>query len=275
MLSQVAKDGTEDLVSWQPHGKAFRVHKPTEFAQTIMPTYFRQTRYKSFQRQLHIYGFHRIATGIDKGSYWHPMFVKDMESISLRMTRCKIKGALAKLEVADPDFYEEYCRSGTRGVAVVAPAPEVMKTTLPEQEPFGTDIGCVLESTSTVLDRVLYEDLFPPHTSSCDDFYSKCFNQEQHQRKENPEFASTILFGDKTTSTAQLLKHMNNKLMRLSAWDSHPWKPSPNRRGSIFAEGDECIFAGRKFFIVSNTTSLPSPMQLDDGPTRPLWAKTA
>jgi HSF-type DNA-binding len=192
MLSQVAKNGAEDLVSWQPHGKAFRVHKPTEFAQTIMPAYFRQTRYKSFQRQLHIYGFHRIGTGIDKGSYWHPMFVKDMESISLRMTRCKIKGALAKLEVADPDFYQAYRRSVTNGVEVVAPAPEVMKMTLPEQEPFGTDIGIVPVSTSTVFDSVLFEDPSLPETSSCEVYDSNSFHQEQHLHKENSEFVKSI-----------------------------------------------------------------------------------
>ena len=48
MLDDVASNhaNEEDIVSWQPHGKAFRVHKPKEFAKSIMPRYFKQTQYK-------------------------------------------------------------------------------------------------------------------------------------------------------------------------------------------------------------------------------------
>lgn len=112
MLLDAAKDGNEAVVSWQPHGKAFRVHKPKDFAETLMPQYFKQTHYKSFQRQLHIYGYRRITAGRDKGAYYHELFVKGKKQICLRMTRCKNKGRSVShhdprddTEDVNPNFY--------------------------------------------------------------------------------------------------------------------------------------------------------------------------
>lgn len=37
MLSQMERNGTDDIVNWQPHGRCFVVHKPKEFVEEIMP----------------------------------------------------------------------------------------------------------------------------------------------------------------------------------------------------------------------------------------------
>jgi hypothetical protein len=111
MLEDMANSNSQNVVSWQPHGKAFRVHQPEVFARTIMGRYFNQTQYKSFQRQLHIYGFRRIKKGKDMGGYYHSLFSRNKISMSLRMTREKIKGAAANKnhghEIEAPDFYKE------------------------------------------------------------------------------------------------------------------------------------------------------------------------
>lgn len=49
MLDAAAQEGLEDIVSWQDDGMAFRVHIPPKFVELIMPRYFKQTKYKSFQ----------------------------------------------------------------------------------------------------------------------------------------------------------------------------------------------------------------------------------
>jgi hypothetical protein len=107
MLEKMATVGDASIVSWQPHGKAFRVHHPEAFARTVMPNYFKQTKYKSFQRQLHMYGFQRIRKGLDTGAYFHSMFIRNKKSMSLHMSCQKIKGenAVQRHASGDPNFY--------------------------------------------------------------------------------------------------------------------------------------------------------------------------
>ena len=61
----------------QPHGRCFIVHKPKEFVSKVMPSYFRQSKLTSFQRQLNLYGFSRITAGRDRGGYYHELFLRD------------------------------------------------------------------------------------------------------------------------------------------------------------------------------------------------------
>ena len=65
MLEDVEKCGKEDVVSWMPNGSVFKVHKPAEFINHVVPKYFNLTKYKSFKRQLLNYGFTRLDESID------------------------------------------------------------------------------------------------------------------------------------------------------------------------------------------------------------------
>lgn len=57
MLQDAEKDGETCIVSWRHHGNSFTIHEPAIFCENIMPYYFDQGKYKSFQRQLNLYGF--------------------------------------------------------------------------------------------------------------------------------------------------------------------------------------------------------------------------
>jgi hypothetical protein len=61
MLEESPKRGFEDVIAWQPGGESFRVFKPDRFAAEIAGDFFALRKYKSFLRQLNIYGyvFHR------------------------------------------------------------------------------------------------------------------------------------------------------------------------------------------------------------------------
>ena len=91
LLDEAVKKGFESIISWHPSGRGFRVHKPKEFVRNILPIYFNQTKYKSFQRQLNMYGFHRLVTGKDKGSYFHDLLVKGRSDLCRYMNRAKVK----------------------------------------------------------------------------------------------------------------------------------------------------------------------------------------
>lgn len=77
MLNDAETHGNDDIVSWMPCGKMFKVHKHKEFASRIMPLYCRHTRYKSFLRQLSMYKFQRVNEGPLRGCYHHPNFSRD------------------------------------------------------------------------------------------------------------------------------------------------------------------------------------------------------
>jgi hypothetical protein len=97
MLDDAEKgEGFQSIISWLPdHENAFRVHNSVAFVDLVMPKYFKQTQYKSFQRQINIWGFRRIASGRDKGGYVHPCFVRGKPSLCRQMVRRKIKGGFS------------------------------------------------------------------------------------------------------------------------------------------------------------------------------------
>lgn len=134
MLFEVESKGNADIISFFPNGKAFAVHKvrvtyrilkisnqpelflddlqiplfilsfhsqPREFVSTIMPKYFSTARISSFQRQLNLYGFHRIEEGREKGGYQHEFFRKGQRSLCNKIRRNKIKGGGLKRDISD------------------------------------------------------------------------------------------------------------------------------------------------------------------------------
>ena len=93
MLDLVERQGDEHIVSWLPGGRSFRVHMPELFVERIMKLCFNQTKYKSFQRQLNLWGFERNSTEcIEKGAYSHPLFVRGRKDLCQEIARAKVKG---------------------------------------------------------------------------------------------------------------------------------------------------------------------------------------
>jgi hypothetical protein len=97
LLEDVEKTGDDHIISWMPSG-GFRVHKPKSFVQKIIPYYFKQSKYKSFQRQLHLYEFVRTQRGVEAGAYCHPKFVRGNKSLCLSLSPHKIKGRKPRSE---------------------------------------------------------------------------------------------------------------------------------------------------------------------------------
>jgi len=46
-------------VTWLPHGRAFKVLDEDTFMEEVVPVFFNQTKIRSFNRQLHLWGFRR------------------------------------------------------------------------------------------------------------------------------------------------------------------------------------------------------------------------
>jgi hypothetical protein len=102
-------DEFDHIISWQPHGRCFLLHKPQEFLYQVMPHFFKQTKLTSFQRQLNLYGFHRLtAPGPDRGGYYHELFLRGKPELATKMVRCRIKGGRRGHcePEKEPDFYK-------------------------------------------------------------------------------------------------------------------------------------------------------------------------
>ena len=108
MLDKLEAEGNSDVVSWLSHGRAFIVHKPDAFAEGLMPEWFRQTKYSSFQRQLHMCSFQRITAGKDKGAYFNENFLRGKPRLAQQMVRTRVNGKGCQKPgdpSNEPDFY--------------------------------------------------------------------------------------------------------------------------------------------------------------------------
>lgn len=61
----------QDIISWLPHGRSWRILQQKAFEERVIPLYFRHGRYSSFARQVNGWGFRRVTHGSDYNSYYH------------------------------------------------------------------------------------------------------------------------------------------------------------------------------------------------------------
>jgi hypothetical protein len=101
MLDLAERNGHQDVISWLPCGKGFRVHKKDEFCELIMPSYFASKKYKTFQRSLNLWGFESVSKGPDRGACYHQYFLRGQPDVCHSMTRTKIKGQATTTAAAE------------------------------------------------------------------------------------------------------------------------------------------------------------------------------
>jgi hypothetical protein len=89
LLCEANRNGHEDIISWLPDGKSFKVHDKTKLANEIMPCFFGSSKYRSFQKNLNMWNFtFQRRGGVDgvhphtsKGACFHPLFLRDSPSL--------------------------------------------------------------------------------------------------------------------------------------------------------------------------------------------------
>jgi hypothetical protein len=67
----LAQKEFNEVVTWMPHGRSWKVLKPKAFEALIMPLFFEYSNYHSFNRLVNAWSFRRISAGPDRGSYYH------------------------------------------------------------------------------------------------------------------------------------------------------------------------------------------------------------
>jgi hypothetical protein len=96
LLEETEKNGQWQVISWLPDGKSFKVHDKEEFIRKIMPAFFDLTKYKSFQRNLNLWGFVTVPKGPEKGKCSNSYFLRGFPLYCQAMKRITIKGNGAK-----------------------------------------------------------------------------------------------------------------------------------------------------------------------------------
>lgn len=110
MMEYVESEGLQDIVSWVMDGRAIKVHDPQKL-QSILPNFFNQTRYRSFERQLHMWHFEKLWCGRDRGSFSHPYFIKGNRALCSKMSRNAFDQPL-KTNLQDFTAGESYTADG-------------------------------------------------------------------------------------------------------------------------------------------------------------------
>lgn len=101
LLEDAEKLGFTHTVSWSQDGTSFMVHDRKIFTDQILPIYFKQSQFKSFQRQLNFYAFDRVRIGPLAGKqrilvFWQRQCASN--TLSLHISLC------CSGSYAHPDF---------------------------------------------------------------------------------------------------------------------------------------------------------------------------
>lgn len=130
-LYELVDAGPPDIVSWSESGLSFLVSNTEIFCDEILPRHFRHNKLTSFQRQLNLYGFHRISKGIDAGRYRHPLFQRgrlDLLSSIKRETRGESR--MQPRESLDPRGFSPAMDNAVSGATSSQPQLSSIPSTL-------------------------------------------------------------------------------------------------------------------------------------------------
>jgi len=114
-LYNILETSDKSIVDWLPHGKAFRVFDLDKFVNITMPSYFKQSKFGSFQRQLNIYGFKRILRGYGHGAYFNKNFQRGRLDLLVnikRITSQERDDAMLQMEIEPSSSSYQDCSFG-------------------------------------------------------------------------------------------------------------------------------------------------------------------
>jgi len=99
------------IITWQPHGRAWKILNKQLLMSVVVPKYLRQTKFESFTRQLSGWGFKRLhRSGVDFGCYYHESFLRGIPKLTGLMARMpKKQGKPTPFAAGEPNFHD-ICR---------------------------------------------------------------------------------------------------------------------------------------------------------------------
>uniref|UniRef100_A0A7S4K5Z1 HSF-type DNA-binding domain-containing protein n=1 Tax=Odontella aurita TaxID=265563 RepID=A0A7S4K5Z1_9STRA len=141
----LSRPDLEDVVTWLPHGRSWRVLDSAEFERRVLPQYFDHRKFSSFIRQANGWGFRRMTTGCDRNTYYHELFLRGMPFLCKKMKRPGTAKKIASDPYREPNFYE---------ISKLHPLPEIplgasslsMPTTVSTLQGSNSSIGPAIQA---------------------------------------------------------------------------------------------------------------------------------
>jgi len=84
LMELLSREDAQEFIRWVPKGDAFVILNESSFAAKVSE-FFKRTKLASFKGKLYRWGFRRIKKGVNSGSYFHTLFLRDNPSLCLRM----------------------------------------------------------------------------------------------------------------------------------------------------------------------------------------------
>merc|ERR1719240_412042 len=256
ILESAGTSGQENIISWLPSGKAFKIHKPKEFADVIMPQYFNQTKYRSFQRHLYIYGFDRIKdkSSEDYGAYFHELFIRGASDLCLDMQRKKIKGTGLSNEERrkKASVLRANSKPANKNQSKIDINMNLQSLTNQNQASQNARTQSLYASLGLNPLSSHLQQPTPGKVNSSDDWNSASAAAVIKSALQVQEFAvrqDTMAIqnnGNNTNANAALLSQFA-KVPKSGRRCSLGFVRSGNRRGSSLLDGDEVLFGDMKF----------------------------
>jgi hypothetical protein len=73
----------QDIVSWLPEGKIWRIHKVGAFKTSVMPLFSEVSQWEEFVVLLKLYGFNEVSRGLDSIAFYNQVRVSFMHAVAI------------------------------------------------------------------------------------------------------------------------------------------------------------------------------------------------
>ncbi|KAL7429395.1 hypothetical protein ACHAXH_001044 [Discostella pseudostelligera] len=126
----VSNPNYDHIISWQPHGRSWKIVDKHLLSTVICPKHFAHAKFESFNRSVNGWGFKRLLNpGPDCKSYYHECFLRGRPELTKLMQRLVNPGKRLPDKAGEPDFYEISRKYP------LPPAPTSAPDDLPEAPP--------------------------------------------------------------------------------------------------------------------------------------------
>lgn len=76
IFDMLSNESLSNIVAWDSEGTEFVIFSMNEFAEKVLPIYFKHSNFASFIRQLNMYDFHKVRSNSQEHIYKHPLFIR-------------------------------------------------------------------------------------------------------------------------------------------------------------------------------------------------------